>query len=57
MTQEELAAKSGVSRFTIRRSEQGAPARYSTIKKLAQALEVEAEDLTGRPEEGKALAA
>ncbi len=41
ITQEELAQKAGVSRFTVARTERGEPARYSTVRKLAEALEVE----------------
>ena len=57
LTQEALADKAGVARFTIRRIEQGAPARYSTVQKLAAALGVEPEALTADVGEGKALAA
>lgn len=41
MTQEELAEKAGVSRFTVARTERGEPARYSTVRQLAEALGVE----------------
>jgi len=46
MTQEELAAASGVTEATISRIESsGQSARISTIKKLAQALGVEPAEL------------
>jgi DNA-binding XRE family transcriptional regulator len=47
MTQLELAAMSGVSHFTIRRTEQGHPVRYATLRRLATALGVEPGALTG----------
>ena len=55
LTQEALADKAGVARFTVRRIEQGAPARFGTLQKLAAALGVEPEELTA--DQGKALAA
>lgn len=45
LTQAELAAKSGVAEVTIARIETGHGARFSTIRKLAAALNVEAEQL------------
>ncbi len=46
LTQKELAEKSGVGRDTIQKLETGQrPARPATIKKLADALGVEAEEL------------
>ena len=46
MTQRELAAVSGVSLATIVRLEQGRqPPRISTVRKLANALEVEPAEL------------
>ncbi|MBI4492177.1 MAG: helix-turn-helix transcriptional regulator [Chloroflexi bacterium] len=46
LTQQELAARSGVSRVTIARLESGeVDARFSTIKKLAEALGVLPQDL------------
>jgi transcriptional regulator with XRE-family HTH domain len=48
MTQRELAARSSVNRATIMRLESGAErARFSTIKKLAEALGVEPLTLVG----------
>ena len=48
LTQQELADRSGVSRVTIARLESGDyDARFSTIKKLAAALEVAPESLVG----------
>lgn len=47
MTQLELADKSGVAKTTVNRLERGHhAARFSTIKKLAQALGVPPEELT-----------
>jgi transcriptional regulator with XRE-family HTH domain len=57
MTQEDLARASGVSRFTVARTERGEPARYSTIRKLATALGIQPAELVGSADEGKALAA
>ena len=45
LTQEALAAESGVSRIAIARIESGKPARLGTIRKLAQALNVEPDAL------------
>jgi len=45
MTQEELAQKAGISRFTVARTEKGEPARYSTVRKFATALGVEVDQL------------
>ena len=48
LTQEMLSERSGVSRPTIARLERGdEEARFSTIWKLAQALGVEPDALTG----------
>lgn len=47
LTQEQLAAKSGVSRGTIARIELGGDARITTVPKLAKALEVEPAQLVG----------
>ena len=42
LTQDELAAKAGVSQFTVTRLESGLQKPYfSTIKKLAKALDVQ----------------
>jgi transcriptional regulator with XRE-family HTH domain len=47
LTQADLAARSGVAEVTINRLEQGhRAARFSTIRKLAEALEVAPEELT-----------
>jgi transcriptional regulator with XRE-family HTH domain len=53
LTQEELAENSGVGRDTIQKLETGKrPARLATVKKLADALGVEIEELIkGRKEE------
>ena len=61
LTQEELAARSGVTVSTISRVETGAQAaRISTLRKLAAALGVEAETLIDwerpGPDVGKAAA-
>ena len=45
LTQAELAELSGVARTTIARIEAGWPAQFSTIRRLAQALEVEPREL------------
>jgi transcriptional regulator with XRE-family HTH domain len=45
MTQEELAQKAGLSRFTVARTEKGEPARYSTVRKFAVALRVDPDQL------------
>lgn len=46
LTQQELAAKSGVSKTTIMKSEAGAIRPHpSTIRKLAAALDVEPSEL------------
>ncbi len=48
LTQQDLADKSGVSRVTINRLERGnVDARFSTVRKLAAALEVEPAQLVG----------
>jgi transcriptional regulator with XRE-family HTH domain len=48
MSQEELAARSGVNRVTISRLEVGQEAaRSGTIRKLARALRVKAAELYG----------
>lgn len=48
MTQDQLAAASGVAKSTIVRIEGGYPATLSTIRKLAQALSIDGEDLIYR---------
>jgi len=48
LTQADLAEKSGVAETTINRLEQGHhAARFSTIRKLAEALKVLPDELTG----------
>jgi DNA-binding XRE family transcriptional regulator len=52
LTQEELGAKSGVSRPTIAHLEIGAQrGRISTIRKLARAMEIDPQVLLEEPEE------
>jgi transcriptional regulator with XRE-family HTH domain len=57
LTQEELAKKSGVGVTTIIRIEAGQGARISTLRRLAQALAVTADQLITDDEAGKARAA
>ena len=57
LTQEELAEKAGVGVATIARIEAGQGARISTLRKLARALDVTADELLGEDGEGKAQAA
>lgn len=45
ITQEDLARRSGVAVVTISRIESGQGARISTIRKLAEALDVEPGEL------------
>lgn len=45
VTQVELAEKAGITRAAISRIEQGGEARISTVRKLAAALGVAAEEL------------
>ncbi|HLV97063.1 MAG TPA: helix-turn-helix transcriptional regulator [Ktedonobacterales bacterium] len=45
LSQEELAARAGLTRTTITRLEQGGIARYQTIDKLAKALKTTRERL------------
>jgi transcriptional regulator with XRE-family HTH domain len=45
LTQVELAEKAGVSRVAISRIESGGHARISTVRRLAEALNVEPEEL------------
>ena len=45
LSQEELAARAGLTRTTITRLEQGGIARYQTIEKLARALKTSRERL------------
>jgi transcriptional regulator with XRE-family HTH domain len=44
-TQDFLAQRSGVGRATIARIERGEPARLGTIRRLAEALEVQPAEL------------
>jgi predicted transcriptional regulator len=46
LTQDELAARAGVSRMVVSRLERGGEARLSTARKLASALECSFDDLT-----------
>ena len=55
LTQEELAQRSGVGVATIARIEAGQGARLSTLRKLAEALQVTPEELLGE-EQGKTAA-
>ena len=49
MTQADLAAKSGLSEMTINRIETGrAEPRLHTIRKVAEALDVDASELIGK---------
>jgi transcriptional regulator with XRE-family HTH domain len=57
LTQEALAKKSGVGTATIARIEAGQGARLSTLRKLADALEVTPDQLLGEGGEGNAQAA
>ena len=52
LSQEELATRSGIARSTITKLEHGANARYTTIDKLAEALQTTRENLI-RPRRGK----
>jgi len=45
LSQEELAARAGLARSTITNLEHGANARYTTIDKLAEALQTTREHL------------
>ena len=49
-SQADLAKRAGISQTTIVRLEQGYPARPSTIRKLAVALECEPADLQAEPD-------
>jgi predicted transcriptional regulator len=49
LTQEQLGQLSGVARSAIARLEAGGDARFSTIRKLATALEIEPELLRAGP--------
>ncbi len=57
MSQLDLAARSGVSQYTITEIETGRrEPRPSTLRKLAKALDVEVADFFREPEAPKALA-
>ena len=45
MTIRELAAAAGISTNTVVRLERGLPAEFRTVRKLAEALRVEPQDL------------
>jgi transcriptional regulator with XRE-family HTH domain len=47
LTQRELGAKASVHEVTVARLETGANAQFSTIRKLAEALGVQPEELLG----------
>lgn len=50
LTQIELAERAGVSRFTVKRAEHGDTiVGYASIRKLAAALGISAEELLGAP--------
>ena len=52
MTQEELAARAGVSHNTISAAEHGRRVRLSSVARLARAMRIERADLVERPPEG-----
>ncbi len=57
LTQDDLAAATGMTKASISRLETGATkARISTVRKLLKALDVELEDLTTVPDGKQALA-
>jgi transcriptional regulator with XRE-family HTH domain len=57
ITQAELAEKSGITISTLSRLENGLQqARISTVRKLALALGVNADEILGEPDEGKLAA-
>jgi len=52
LSQEDLAERSGVSRVSISKLEQGqVQARFVTTRKLASALDVDPDELVGKREE------
>ena len=57
LTQEDLAKRAGVGVQTIIRIEGGQGARISTLRKLAEALDVTADQLLGEDEQGNARTA
>ena len=50
LTQHDLAERSGVAQVTIARVETGSAARPSTVRRLAEALDVTVDQLLGEPE-------
>jgi transcriptional regulator with XRE-family HTH domain len=56
MSQADLATRADVTEIPLSRIENGLPARLSTIRKLAAALNVEAHELMAE-EQGEAVAA
>lgn len=57
MSQQDLAARSGVSQYTITEIETGRrEPRPSTLRKLAKALDIEVADFFREPEAPKVLA-
>ena len=57
LSQEELEQKAGVGVTTVIRIEAGQGARLSTLRKLAEALDITADQLLGEDEPGNAQAA
>ena len=57
LSQEELAQKAGIGVTTVVRIEGGQGARLSTLRKLADALEITPDQLLGEVEAGNAQAA
>lgn len=57
LSQEELAKKAGVGVTTVVRIEGGQGARLSTLRKLAHALDVTADQLLGEDDRGNTRAA
>ena len=49
LSQERLAHEAGMSETTVVKIEQGRPARLSTIRKLADVLKVEPDELMREP--------
>ena len=57
LSQEELAKKAGIGVTTVVRIEGGQGARLSTLRKLAEALDITADQLLGEDDPGNARAA
>jgi transcriptional regulator with XRE-family HTH domain len=51
LTQDQLADKAGVHWTSVSRIENGKPADFATVRKLAEALQVEPADLMAQPPE------